>query len=385
MPKIRHALGFMSGTSLDGLDAAIVRAEGEAADLQATVLLHREQPFPAGDPLQETLRRLARDQPLTAGAVAETAAALGRRHADLLERTCADAGLDPQQDLDLVAIHGQTVTHRPPRSWQLVDPWPVAGAVACPVVCDLRSADLQAGGAGAPITPRSDAVLFRDRRRADRTTLILNLGGFANATLLPGVDLEPTGFDCCPCNHLLDVASHEALGLPFDPDGRSCVAGTADEATATELAITIGDLGRAGRSGGDGDEHREAAVALAREANRDGHPETALATIAAAISEAVARTVTTRLADLGLPPLGDCLLAGGGMRNRGLRTRLEAALGPSLQGTVRSTGEVGVDPQAREAAGMAVLGLLALDGESISTTSSTGRATDVRGDGLWIR
>ncbi|MEE2972364.1 MAG: anhydro-N-acetylmuramic acid kinase [Planctomycetota bacterium] len=385
MANTRHALGFMSGTSLDGLDAAIIRTEGRGRDLQATVVTHRARSFAPDDLLSATLRDLARNHPLTAAEIADVAAAVGCIHADLLGETCTDAGLDPKQDLDLVAIHGQTVTHRPPRSWQLVDPWPVAAAVECPVVCDLRSADLQAGGAGAPITPRSDAVRFRDRRRPDRTTLILNLGGFANATLLPDVDLEPTGFDCCPCNHLLDAASREALGLPFDPDGRSCVAGTADEATATELALKIGDLGRAGRSGGDGDEHREAAAALAREASRDGHPEAALATIAVAISEAVVRTVTTRLANLGLPPLGDCLLAGGGMRNRGLRTRLEAALGPSLQGTVRPTGEAGVDPQAREAAGMAVLGLLALDGESITTTSSTGRATDVRGDGLWIR
>src|SRR5690606_34298498 len=96
---------------------------------------------------------------------------------------------------DLVAVHGQTVHHEPPVSWQLVNPWPIAQYADCPVVTDLRGADLAAGGQGAPITPIADWLLFRDRREGAggrQTRVVVNLGGFCNITLLPGRS-PPTG------------------------------------------------------------------------------------------------------------------------------------------------------------------------------------------------
>ena len=388
MSQIRHAIGFMSGTSLDGLDAAIVRTEGRGRDLRASVLTHRETMTPEHDPTTGTLRELARGGRLTATEITEAVMTMGRRHAELIAPTCHDAGLDPHRDLDLVAIHGQTVTHRPPRSWQLVDPWPVAAVVTCPVVCDLRAADLAAGGAGAPITPLADAALHQDLRSPDRTLLVLNLGGFANVTLLPGIDGEPVGFDCCACNHLLDSASEAALDAPFDRDGEASSAGRVDETIVSEISERLDRLAGEGRSGGDGDEHRESAITLAREARASGRPADALATLVAAIAATVARSVGNRIRIAELPPLGARFAAGGGTRNQGLMTALDTAFCsiPDAEATeLRTTGAVGVPTQAREAAAIAILGLLALDGTPITTVASTGRHGTPLPSGLWIR
>ncbi len=388
MSEIRHAIGFMSGTSLDGLDAAIVRAEGRGPSLRATVLTHRETVTPTDDPTTAILREIARGGRLTAAEITEAAMVMGHRHAELIAPICRDVGLHPERDLDLVAIHGQTVTHRPPRSWQLVDPWPVAVSVGCPVVCDLRAADLAAGGAGAPITPLADAVLHRDLRKPNQTLLVLNLGGFANATLLPGIDGEPIGFDCCACNHLLDAASTVALDEAFDRDGHASSSGRVDHDMARSLSDRLNRLAREGRSGGDGDEHRESAVDLARAARAADRPADALATLAVAIADTVAESVRMRMKTLDLPPLGRRFAAGGGLRNRGLMNALATAINrfsPAEPGHIEDTGSVGVPPQAREAAGIGILGLLALDGRPITTPASTGRTDRPPPAGLWIR
>lgn len=378
MNPLRRAIGCMTGTSLDGLDVALVTAEGRGLDLAVVSVESASASFgPDVDPL----RAFAAGSPLTAAEVADIAAAMGRRHADLI--TTRWPGLRP----DLVAMHGQTVMHRPPRSWQLVDPWPVAAALSCPVVFDLRAADLAAGGEGAPITPLADAILYRRRLRAGATTLVVNLGGFANATLLSGdAPRDARGFDCCPCNHLLDAASRAVLDRPFDDGGRVAAAGVADPETAASLRDVAGRLAREGRSGGDGDEHRDQAVAIARTIGADRGPADALATIAEAIAGAIADSIDRVLREVAAPPLAEVVLAGGGVHHAVLVASLRRHLSSPGRHLTIHAGEVdGVGPSAREAAAMAVLGLLAADGEPITTVGSTGRSAEVRPDGCWIR
>jgi len=378
MTSPRRAIGFMTGTSLDGIDAALVTTRGVGRDLAVSAIELASRSF---GPEIDDLRRFAAGEPLPAAAIADIAAAVGRRHAALIRDVWPDA------EPDLVVLHGQTVTHRPPRSWQLVDPWPVAATVACPIACDLRHADLAAGGRGAPITPRADAILYRDLRREDDTTVVVNLGGFVNVTLLPETDPDHAiGFDCCPCNHLLDAASRAALDAPFDADGKVTATGTIDPRTAGTLQETIAGLAREARSGGDGDEHRDAAVAVAEAAARAGRVADGFATIAAAIAAATVDPVARRLDDAALPPPRRWILAGGGTRNRGLVDRLTETIERRWPGSVVEAGIVaGVPPEGREAAAMAVLGLLAMDGVPVTTAASTGRDSRIPADGLWIR
>lgn len=367
----------MTGTSLDGLDAARIEVTGRGHDLQVVAVSAGSAPF---GPDLDDLRAFAAGHPLSADRIAQLASELALRHVRLLTERW------PGATPDLVVLHGQTVTHAPPRSWQLVDPWPVAAALACPVVHDLRGADLAAGGQGAPITPVADAILYRTSVPDRGRLVIVNLGGFANATLLDeGGPATAFGFDCCPCNHLLDAASRALLGTPFDRDGATAEKGTPVPAVASRLRRLAGDLARVGRSGGDGDEHREAAIEAARTVARDHGVEDALATIVEAVALAIVDSMVEARPPISDPAsIGRVILAGGGTRNRALVRVLSREFERRTEVTeVRSGPTAGIEPTIREAAGMAVLGLLAADGVPITSRLTTGRSESPPPDGCW--
>ncbi|MEQ9454994.1 MAG: anhydro-N-acetylmuramic acid kinase, partial [Phycisphaeraceae bacterium] len=211
---VRWCVGCMTGTSLDGLDAALVRVEGVGLSMSAEVVGHHAERLPEG--LAETLRSLAEGTAHPAAdflrAGREVGGLYARGVAALLER--CGAGVE----VDLVAAHGQTVWHigEEHLSWQLFDPWPLVREVGVPVVFDLRQADLIAGGQGAPITPIADPILYgRDRRLA-----VVNLGGVCNYTV--SLPAEGGGFpevvagDLCPCNLMLDGLARALLGRAYD-------------------------------------------------------------------------------------------------------------------------------------------------------------------------
>ncbi len=381
----RLVLGAMTGTSLDGLDLALAEVRGRGLGMQARFLRGRSVSLGA---LSNRLRAAADQAPLPARAFAELALDLGRLHASEM---AALAGGDA---IDLAVVHGQTIVHAPPVSWQLMNPFPVAASLRCPVLSDLRQADLAAGGQGAPITPLADWVLFRaPHRRA-----ILNLGGFANATALPPMAGPSTrgdgargdaargdgargdatdaslidsirGADLCACNHLLDRAARRALGAPFDADGATALSGRADRERLEVLAAALDRQRTGGRSLGTGDE-LAAAVDDACAALEPAH---ALATVVGAVAASTARGL--RALDAGAEEL---IVAGGGARNRALLAALERSFGRP----VRTSDALGVPIEFREAMEMAVLGALAVDGVPISLRAVTGRGAKTTSDGL---
>lgn len=358
---MRVAMGFMTGTSLDALDAAMVQAEGSGLSMRVRMLAHATTDL--GE-LRAPLRAMASGDRMDAATIAATALALGRLHAEAARR------LADGRRVDLAAMHGQTVMHAPPLSWQLVHPWPLAEALGCAVASDLRGADLAAGGQGAPITPLADWILFR----GDHPTAVVNLGGFCNVTLLPESSAGPEaiqGMDVCPCNHLLDAAARAALDLPYDPEGRHAALGRADTLAADDL---LGELRVAlsrRRSLGSGD---EGLAWFARHALLTG-PDL-LATVIQAVGGCIGETIASCT-----PPAARVLLAGGGARNRSLSASIARAVQPR---TVESTASRDVPIEAREAAEMAVLGLLAWDGVPITLPAVTRPQRPMRHrDGLW--
>lgn len=231
-------VGLMSGTSLDGLDAVLVDLDDAGPRLRVEVLGHRHAPYPNG--LRDELRSLNRpgDDELHRAAVAtrhlvDLAAALV---GDLL----ASANVDTR-GVRAIGSHGQTVRHRPPGigveapyTIQIDDGARLAELTGIDVVCDFRRRDLAAGGQGAPLVPAFHAALFA---RPGADVAVLNVGGFANLTLLRA-DGRVAGFDCGPGNVLLDLWCERHRGERFDEGGRWAAAGRVDPAL---LALLRGD------------------------------------------------------------------------------------------------------------------------------------------------
>ncbi|MFG0305385.1 MAG: anhydro-N-acetylmuramic acid kinase [Phycisphaerales bacterium JB040] len=351
----RLAIGCMTGTSLDGLDLAAVRVTGQGNLRRAEVVAVSS--FGLGTPA-DGLRALASGEPMTPADIAELRWSFGERHAECLSGFLGTLDARP----GLVTVHGQTVFHgRSPadrhRTWQLLEPAPIARALGLPVVSNLRAADVAAGGQGAPITPLADALLFAD---APRPCVIVNLGGFCNATLLHQ-DGSVEGFDLCACNRVLDAAARAGLGLAFDPDGLRAKEAISEPRAADELRTILSRQAGLGRSLGQGD---EASDWVERWRGSISGPS-----LCASGTEAVGRTIAETLL-ARVPEPARVVLAGGGARNLALLEELR--LGGLPDERVVTADRIGVPIEGREAAGMAVLGTLSLLGEPVTLARITG-------------
>ncbi len=358
----RLVAGCMSGTSLDGLDAALVEISGAGLAMTGRVRRHLSRSL---EPLAGRLRALAAQTPFTAGEIARLLDDFERLHLAVLRELCAG------ERVALVAVHGQTVYHAPPLSWQLMSVTRLARGLGVPVVYDLRAADRAAGGQGAPITPLADYVFFQ---HADETRVVLNLGGFCNFTRLPhgvrdgaaGLLAAIEGGDICVCNQLLDALARELLGAPFDVDGVRALRGTVHAGAGAALAAALGGQAAGGRSLGTGDELGEWVATWRGRAAPDDLLRTACDAIAAVAFEQIGTA--------------ECLIvAGGGVRNGALLAALRTHGSP-----VSLSDEFGVPVQAREAAAMAVLGALCADGVPITLPQITGCTAPAPRAGCWV-
>ncbi len=337
------SIGCMTGTSLDGLDCALVEISGLGLPMRATFVRGNSTDLGAFKP---RLRAIADQVPVTAGEVAGVMRAFAVLHADAVRELLAG------EACDLVCVHGQTVFHKPPLSWQLFQPAPLVQSLRVPVVYDLRQADLALGGQGAPITPIADWVFFGEQIAP---ATIVNLGGFCNITTYPEwhlcEDHERShedrvrliqARDVCACNQLLDAVARVHLARPFDVDGTAAMRGMLCENVFSRLVSILTSQVDEGRSLGTGDELTRLVASLSAPRPED---------IARSACEAIAEVVCGRSGDVHA-----AILAGGGTRNRAL-VRAFQQRAPH----VRLSGDFGLPVEFREAACFAVLGALCQD------------------------
>ncbi len=224
------AIGLMSGTSMDGIDAALLETDGEAHLVAGPA---RMVPYPAE--LRARLRALVLDQ---TGDVEAIERDLTLAHAEVVRRLLEEAGRDASS-VDLLGFHGHTLLHAPHerRTWQIGDGALLAAATGIATVNDFRSADVAAGGQGAPLVPLYHAALASP---LPKPVAVLNLGGVGNVTWLGN---EIRAFDCGPGNALIDDWMTAKLGRAYDEDGAIARAGRVDTAAlATLLAHPFFDV-----------------------------------------------------------------------------------------------------------------------------------------------
>lgn len=220
-------IGLMSGTSMDGIDAALLWTDGEGiAEPRGFIF----RPYPAAFRTRLADALLAPEQKAPA-----LQAELTDYHAEAVRALLAETGM-AAAEAALVGFHGHTILHRPAegRTWQLGDSARLAKAIGLPVVGDLRMADVAAGGEGAPLAPVYHRALAGD---APRPCAFLNLGGVANVTWIgEGAD-GLVAFDTGPANMLLDEWALRHTGRPVDEGGALARSGQVDQ-TALQAMLT---------------------------------------------------------------------------------------------------------------------------------------------------
>jgi len=361
-------VGLMSGTSLDGIDAALVRFEGAAlAPSEASLEAFRTSPF---DPdLEHRLRRAVAGDADT-DELCDLNFALGEALA------AAAAGIVEFAGGPIAAIgsHGQTVRHRPPgparrgSTLQIGEAAVIAERTGLEVIADFRARDVAAGGHGAPLAPLFDDLLLRAEGHA---RAIQNIGGMGNVTALPPAGdstTRPIAFDTGPGVVLIDAAVRRLTAgeRSFDEDGALAAAGTADEELVGEWLADPFFAEPPPRSTG-----RERFGAARVEAWLGDHTGLSAEDAVATLTEVTARSIAESYALIGFG-INDVVLCGGGARNPEIARRLAGHVGDAVR--VRTLGEIGWDPDAREAAAFALLARQHTLGHPVDLTWATGAA-----------
>lgn len=345
--EVEFALGMMSGTSGDGIDAALIQVRWTSpSTANVRVLSDRHVPFEAS--LRERILQAASRRQLSAEDVARLHAALGDAYASAV----ISIGAKPS----VIGLHGQTLAHLPSErvTFQLGDAARVAVRTGIPTVADFRSADVAAGGEGAPLTPFADHVLFSD----GAPRVVLNLGGIANVTLLPDPDPDHvTGWDTGPANIVLDAVARMA-GQPFDEGGAGAKRGRVISA-ALERALAHPFFARKPpKSTGREEFGNDFALRLVADVRQaGGSNDDALATAAALTARSVAASIRAAAKPRG--GWRDVIVGGGGSKNRALMDALAQELTPV---PVRPSDDLAIPATAREAVCFAVLALFRIRG-----------------------
>jgi len=362
---------MMSGTSGDGINLAAIEIEpGSRPNVR--ILATAERPYPPA--LRDAVLRAGSDVPFALSDIARLHADLGDAYAAAAAAFVSTLGRRP----DVIAVHGQTVSHLPAQhaTLQLGDAARVARATGVPTVNDFRSADMAAGGEGAPLVPFGDHVLFASRA----PIAVLNLGGIANLTLIPSASADDViAFDTGPANMTSDAIITPS-GEAFDRDGRRARAGRVNERALAEALRHPYFARRAPKSTGREDFGGPFATRIADRVSDDGGSlddalATALAISSRSIADALARetprgTTWTMLA-----------VAGGGARNPALMESVARAVAPLR---VVKTDELGVPSQAREAIAFAIMGAYRMRELPNVLPSATGARQAVRGGAVHL-
>jgi anhydro-N-acetylmuramic acid kinase len=367
----------MSGTSMDGIDAALVRLAGPAEQPRVRLRAFVTLPYPPE--VRRWIIHVATGYGITAGEVSQLNFLLGDLFAKAALRVCRAAHVSPQR-VSVIGSHGQTVYHQGraelipghhaavgPNTLQVAEPAVIAERTGVPVVADFRTADVAAGGQGAPLVPMVDYLLLRD---AHKGTVALNIGGIANVTVIPA-KAKPSdviGFDTGPGNMVTDalVGHFTRERERYDAGGRVAALGKVNELLLAH-ALNHPFFSQAPPKSAGREQFGHTFVAHHFLSRRRPRFEDLLRTAV----ELTARTIAGALVRFVFPQvkIHRLIVSGGGAHNRLLMKRL-AELLPHL--TVELSDRYGLPVDAKEAIAFAMLADRTLHGLPGNLPSVTG-------------
>jgi anhydro-N-acetylmuramic acid kinase len=342
-------IGLMSGTSMDGIDAALVDFSSATPSIVNTASLNWSPT------LKEKLSTVAAGGFLSANQWGELDSEVGQ--------VFADAAIEVSQGVKAIAAigsHGQTVAHQPDGtngfSVQLGNANIIAEKTGITTVADFRRRDIAAGGQGAPLVPPFHAAIFGD---ANKHRVIVNIGGIANITSLPTSGNNIIGFDTGPGNHLMDkwIALHQ--GVPFDPEGQWASTGTVITDLLEQLLSDNYFYQAAPKSTGTD----IFSLNWLNQHSPNGATEDVMATLLELTAQSIAKGVQSLAT-----PADEVFVCGGGVHNRALMDRLTDL----LNAPVNSTAALGVDPDWVEAIAFAWLAKQTMEQQPGNLSSGTG-------------
>ncbi len=362
----RLILGLMSGTSHDGVDAALVRLTGFGPSSRVELVVWATYPYPSH--LRE---RIGEAMMGTVEEICRLNFDLGEVFAEAALRLLSEAGI-AREEVDLIASHGQTLVHLPPSegrsgaTLQVGEGAVIAQRTGVVTVSDFRVRDLAAGGQGAPLVAYADYVLFH---QPGQVAAVQNLGGIANVTLVPDRLEAVIAFDTGPGNALLDEAvrlltdGREAM----DRDGERAARGRADAALLDALLAHPFFVLSPPKSTG-----RETFGRALVESIRFDHPDLSGEDLLATLTALTVRSIAQAYEQFLLPRfhnLDRVILTGGGCRNPVLVEGIRQALSPI---PVVRIDDLGIPHQAKEALSFAILANETLAGRPGNVPSATG-------------
>jgi anhydro-N-acetylmuramic acid kinase len=363
--KTRMALGLMSGTSVDGIDAVLAEISGTGLRSSAKILAFETYPFRT--PMRMRLLKL-----FSAGAeeICEMNFILGELLADAALKLLRRTGIPPGK-VDFIGSHGQTLYHlsgqprRKNSTLQIGEGAVIAARTGVVTVCDFRPADISAGGTGAPLVPYADYLLFRKK---GRVRALLNLGGIANVTVLPGRLEEVMAFDTGPANMVIDslVRLQSRGRRKWDPAGQFAGRGKINE-------DLLGDLMRHPyfRLSPPKSTGREMFGEKFARDLRSRKRDLFFADLLATATFFTAASIRRGFDDFIFPRfrLDEIFVSGGGMHNRALMGFLRKLLAPI---PIAPLNDLGIDGDAKEALAFALLADATLRGLPSNVPGATG-------------
>lgn len=358
------AIGLMSGTSLDGVDAALVEIkEGKSFELLKYILLPYEKEF------KEKIMRNLSDETARLSEICSLNFELGYKFKEAIDKLLESTNYK-YSDIDFVASHGQTIWHNPkqngnlvPSTLQIGEPSVISTLTNIKVVSNFRTADIVAGGEGAPLVPMSEYLLFKSD---NKSVVLQNIGGIGNLTYLKnGCSLdEVVAFDTGPGNVIIDYFVNKYFNLPFDEGGKIALSGDIILSIFNELIkdeyiskVPPKSTGREKYSVSNLEE-------LSKRFDFDSYAKEDIITT---ITEYTVYTIVYNYKKF-IKDIDTIIVGGGGSHNTYIMNRLKEEFGD----IVYTQDELGYSSDAKEAIAFVVLGYLSLCGMSGNVKNATG-------------